>query len=113
MKLKRSTRARLGREFVKGVMAGIGQNSLKRLGMFRNCCQKFLSAVAQSGQRAILLFCVNRDDATRVTIAEEIDPAYAKGLREARSAGVELLAYRAVASRHENTLCERLSFIFE
>lgn len=72
-----------------------------------------LSAVAQSGQRAILLFCVNRDDATRVTIAEEIDPAYAKGLREARSAGVEVLAYRAVANQHENTLCERLPFVFE
>lgn len=73
---------------------------------------KALSAIAASGERAVLLFCVNRDDAEQVTIAEEIDPAYAQGIRDAREAGVEIIAYRAEATLHEHKLTRRLSFIF-
>ena len=71
-----------------------------------------LSAVALSGQRAVLLFCVNRDDAREVTIAEEIDPAYAQGLRDALKAGVEVFAYRANATQSDHCLTERIPFIF-
>ena len=73
---------------------------------------KALSAVAHAGKRAVLLFCVNRDDAREVTIAEDIDPAYAQGLREALQAGVEVLAYRATATQNEQRLSERLVFNF-
>lgn len=72
-----------------------------------------LSAVARSGGRAVLLFCVNRDDAREVTIAEEVDPAYAAGIRVAIEAGVEVIAYATTLTPHEQRLGERLPFHFE
>ena len=51
--------------------------------------------MAADGDRAVLLFCVQRADAESVRPADEIDPVYAGTLREAATAGVELLAYRA------------------
>lgn len=57
-----------------------------------------LAARVQSGQRAALVFCVQRGDVERVLPADEIDPAYARALAEAEAAGVELYAYRAAVS---------------
>ncbi len=52
-----------------------------------------LSEVARAGERAVIFFLVGRDDARSFAPADEIDPAYGAGLREALSAGVEALAY--------------------
>lgn len=71
-----------------------------------------LSSVARSGQRAILLFCVNRDDAQQVTVAAEIDPAYAQGMRDAIDAGVEVIAYSTRINSLEHRLGSLLPFIF-
>lgn len=57
-----------------------------------------LAARVQAGDRAALIFCVQRGDVERVAPATEIDPAYAQALGEAQEAGVELYAYRAVVS---------------
>lgn len=57
-----------------------------------------LRAVAAAGDRAVLLFCVQRDDVLAVRAASEIDPAYAAGLREARAGGVEVLAWQCAIS---------------
>ncbi|UUC49515.1 DNA/RNA nuclease SfsA [Pseudomonas citronellolis] len=54
-----------------------------------------LAALARQGIRAVLLYCVNLSGIDAVRPAEEIDPAYAAALREARDAGVEMLAYGA------------------
>ncbi|MDN6874553.1 DNA/RNA nuclease SfsA [Pseudomonas citronellolis] len=54
-----------------------------------------LAALARQGIRAVLLYCVNLSGIEAVRPAEEIDPAYAAALREARDAGVEMLAYGA------------------
>ncbi|GLU41494.1 DNA/RNA nuclease SfsA [Pseudomonas sp. NBRC 100443] len=54
-----------------------------------------LAALARQGTRAVLLYCVNLSGIEAVRPAEEIDPAYAAALREARDAGVEMLAYGA------------------
>ncbi len=54
-----------------------------------------LSREARSGRRAVQLFLVSRDDATRFRPADDIDPAYAAALREAVEDGVEVLAYAA------------------
>lgn len=51
-----------------------------------------LIKVVRAGDRAVLLFCVSRTDATSVEAAEEIDPVYARTLREAVREGVEVLA---------------------
>ena len=49
-----------------------------------------LMEVVKSGQRACLLFCVNRTDVNAVSPAELIDPVYAQLLREAVQVGVEV-----------------------
>ena len=54
-----------------------------------------LVEVVRQGHRAVQLFFVSRGDVTRFRPADEIDPAYGEGLREAADAGVEILAYRA------------------
>ena len=52
-----------------------------------------LTRLAESGQRTVLLYCVNLTGISAVRVAEEVDPAYAAALAEAKSAGVEVLAY--------------------
>jgi len=54
-----------------------------------------LASIAQQGDRAVLLFCVQHTGVEWVEPADAIDPAYGKALREAAIAGVEILAYRA------------------
>ncbi|MEZ6187974.1 MAG: DNA/RNA nuclease SfsA [Planctomycetota bacterium] len=54
-----------------------------------------LATLVAAGERAALLFLVQRGDVRRVGPAREVDPAYGVALDEARAAGVEVLAYRA------------------
>lgn len=54
-----------------------------------------LMGVVAEGSRAVLAFCVQRDDVKEVRPADAIDPAYGRTLREALRAGVEAIAYRA------------------
>lgn len=54
-----------------------------------------LIAMAGEGFRAAICFCIQRQDVSRFRPADRIDPAYGRMLREARQAGVEVLAYRA------------------
>ena len=42
-----------------------------------------------------MFYLVNRQDCDTVTIAADIDPRYARELRRARRAGVEVAAYQA------------------
>ncbi len=55
-----------------------------------------LTALAQSGQRACLLFCVMHSGIDTVIPADEIDPVYGQLLREAIAAGVQVLAWSVV-----------------
>jgi sugar fermentation stimulation protein A len=50
-----------------------------------------LSDMARAGQRAVLLYLVQRTDCTHVDMARDIDPAYAKAHAAATDAGVETL----------------------
>jgi len=54
-----------------------------------------LMGVAAGGDRAVLLFAVNRTGARAVRPADDIDPRYGEALRRAAAAGVEILAYRS------------------
>lgn len=60
-----------------------------------------LTALAASGQRAVLIYCVNLTGITAVRAAAEIDPGYAAALAEAQAAGVEVLAYGTTMSASE------------
>ena len=52
-----------------------------------------LSDMAAAGHRAVMFYLVQRDDASAMTIASDIDPAYDDGLKDSVKAGVEVLCY--------------------
>lgn len=70
-----------------------------------------LAAQARAGVRAVQLYCVNLSGIEAVRAAQEIDPAYAAGLREAREAGVEVLAYDAEITPEAIRLVRRLEVL--
>jgi sugar fermentation stimulation protein A len=53
-----------------------------------------LSAMVAAGHRAVMLFLIQRRDATRLALAPDIDRTYVAAFDMARAAGVEMLAYR-------------------
>ena len=65
-----------------------------------------LAAVAQGGARAVMLYIVQREDCDGFTLAADIDPAYAAAFAEARTSGVEALAY-ACRLRTEGIIVDR------
>ena len=58
----------------------------------------------EEGHRAVLFFCVGRDDTRVVQPADDIDPAYGEILRAAVRAGVEVMAHRVVITPAESRL---------
>lgn len=53
-----------------------------------------LMEIAASGQRAVILFLINRQDCAEFAPGEEKDPEYGQLLRRAVQGGVEVLPYR-------------------
>lgn len=70
-----------------------------------------LAALAREGMRAVLLYAVNLSGIDAVRAAVEIDPAYASALAEARTAGVEVLAYGAQIDTQEIRLDRPLTVL--
>ncbi|GGC94306.1 DNA/RNA nuclease SfsA [Vreelandella lutescens] len=60
-----------------------------------------LAALAQQGERAVLLFCVAHEGIEDVAPAAHIDPTYAAALSDAVKAGVEVLAYGVTVERQQ------------
>jgi sugar fermentation stimulation protein A len=52
-----------------------------------------LTARVEAGQRAVMLFVIQRMDCDAFAACADLDPAYARGLTEAAANGVEVLAY--------------------
>lgn len=63
-----------------------------------------LSERVRAGDRAVQLFIVQRGDCTRLSPADDLDPAYAKALREAAQARVEILAFGCAVTLEGVTL---------
>lgn len=63
-----------------------------------------LARVAADGARAVMLYCIQRTDCTRMALADDIDPGYASAFRAARAAGVEAMAIACAISPGEITL---------
>lgn len=69
-----------------------------------------LAEVARTGQRAVMLFLVQRTDCQTVTLAADIDPAYAEAYAAARAAGVETLCLGCRISPESVEVAAPLSF---
>lgn len=67
-----------------------------------------LTAMVEAGQRAVMLFVIQRTDCDAFEACADLDPAYAKGLTEAAAAGVEVLAYRCAISPGRVTIADRV-----
>lgn len=67
-----------------------------------------LERMVELGYRAVLLFCVQREDAALVQPATTIDPIFTRALRQASDKGVEVLAYQAQMSPEKIELVRRL-----
>lgn len=52
-----------------------------------------LSDMVQQGNRAVMFYLVQRNDARRFSLASDIDPAYFSAYNKAKAAGVEALAW--------------------
>lgn len=70
-----------------------------------------LERLRAEGHRAVMFFLVNRGDCDAMGPAQDVDPEYARELRRVASAGVELLAYRAVLGRDSVVVGRRLPVI--
>ena len=68
-----------------------------------------LIALSMAGHRAMMCFCVQRDDVSLVRPADEIDPTYGRILRQAINLGVEAIAYRANVALTGIELRDRIS----
>ncbi len=69
-----------------------------------------LANQVSQGNRAVMLFVIQRADGDRFTTARDLDPAYAAAFDHARSAGVEMLAWMCRLSESKIELERPLPF---
>lgn len=70
-----------------------------------------LAEVARAGHRAVLLYLVQRTDCAQVTMATDIDPAYAAAHKAATAVGVDTLCIGTHITPHEITLAAPLALV--
>jgi sugar fermentation stimulation protein A len=69
---------------------------------------KELTAMVEAGERAVMLFVLQRTDCDAFSACADLDPAYAKGLTEAAARGVEVLAYACEISPQAERIAGRV-----
>jgi sugar fermentation stimulation protein A len=67
-----------------------------------------LAARVRAGDRAVILFVVQRADCDRCSVAADLDPVFSQALALARAAGVEALAYGCRLTLDEMAVDRRL-----
>lgn len=67
-----------------------------------------LSERAAAGERAVMLYLVQRTDCARFRLADDLDPAYARAFDAARIAGVEMRAFASTITQEGVWLAEEL-----
>jgi len=75
---------------------------------------KHLAALARevaSGARAVTAYVVQRTDCSAFSLADDIDPAYARAFAEAKDVGVDMLCYRCDISVDEIKLVSALPIV--
>jgi sugar fermentation stimulation protein A len=78
----------------------VAARSLKHLGE--------LEAMVAEGDRAAMLFVIQRTDCDAFAACHDLDPAYARGLEKAAAAGVEVLCYDCDISPQAIRIARRL-----
>lgn len=69
-----------------------------------------LTEVARAGDRAVMLYLVQRTDCTHVTLAEDYDPDYVAAYRAAKAAGLEVIALGCRISPQDIVVGDVLEF---
>lgn len=110
------------------MLEGFGEKVLLEVKNVTLCCNErvacFPDAVTRRGQkhlrdliaavgdgwRAVIFFLVQRGEARCFAPADQIDPEYGRLLRQARGAGVDVMAYRTIVNQQETRLGEALKF---
>jgi sugar fermentation stimulation protein A len=70
-----------------------------------------LTAMVAAGERAVMLFVIQRTDCDAFSACHDLDPAYARGLTEAAANGVEVLAYACDISPDAVRMAGRVPWI--
>ena len=70
-----------------------------------------LMAMVAQGYRAVIFFCVQRQDVSAVRPADEVDAEYGETLRQAIAQGVEAMAYKAIVSPSEIRLYQQVPVV--
>lgn len=69
-----------------------------------------LAAEVARGHRAVLIYLVQRTDCARMSLAADLDPAYAAAAARAKAAGVELICFGTEITLEGVTLGHALPF---
>lgn len=69
-----------------------------------------LIKIKEQGDRAVMLYVINRSDVSRFVVAKQIDPTYAKLLKEAEQKGVEILTYQTKISPQEIIISKKIPY---
>ncbi len=72
---------------------------------------KELEAMVAAGDRAVVLFTVQREDCEAFSACAELDPAFAAALERAADAGVEVLVYACAMSAYRIGIDRRLPWL--
>lgn len=70
-----------------------------------------LAAEVERGHRAMMVFLIQRTDATEMTLARDIDPAYGHAFDKALRAGVEAVAYACRITPQEIVVDRRIPLV--
>ena len=71
-----------------------------------------LAGMVAQGQRAVMLYIVQRSDGHIFRPAAHIDPAYAADLQQVYEQGVEILVYRAEVTPEKIEIAEKIAWQF-
>jgi sugar fermentation stimulation protein A len=71
-----------------------------------------LTKMVQQGSRSVLIFCVQHSGGSTTGLAKNIDPLYVETMKNAISAGVEVVSYGCSLSPKKIKIEKKLPFIF-